>query len=319
MSARPWRMARLSSPSPGARKSSIELHSKAIDRSSRSSSKSRPHTAYNEATADADIGRIKDAYKKYGRNEAGVTKRLVQLPNGRVDLVFTVNEGEKTGIREINFVGNHAVSNYRLKSLIQTTTMNWLSWFKSTDVYDPDRLASDEEAIRRYYMKNGYADFQITKTDVTYHASPPGYVITITVDEGPQYHVSSVAVVSNIPKVDGPALNRFVALRPGDVYDAGSVDKSVEGITRDVARQGYAFSEARPHGERDSANHTIALSFSVDNGPKVYIERIDIVGNTRTRDFVIRREFDIGEGDPYNHVLIERAERRLNSLGYFKK
>ncbi|MGC2786101.1 MAG: outer membrane protein assembly factor BamA [Roseiarcus sp.] len=280
---------------------------------------SKPHTEYNEATAEADVGRIKDAYKKYGRNEAAVTKRLVQLPNGRVDLVFTINEGGKTGIRDIKFVGNHAVSNYRLRGLMQTSTMNWLSWFKSTDVYDPDRLASDEEAIRRYYMKNGYADFQITNTDVSYENNPPGYVITITVDEGPQYHVSSVSVVSNIPKVDGPALNRFVALRPGDVYDAGSVDKSVEAITRDVARQGYAFSEARPHGERDAANHTIALSFSVDNGPKVYIERIDITGNTRTRDYVIRREFDIGEGDPYNHVMIERAERRLNSLGYFKK
>ena len=280
---------------------------------------SKPHTAYNEATAEADIGRIKDAYKKYGRNEAGVTKRLVQLPNGRVDLVFTINEGEKTGIREIRFVGNHAVSDYRLRGLMQTSTMNWLSWLKSTDVYDPDRLASDLEAIRRYYMKNGYADFQITNTDVAYHANPPGYVITITMEEGPQYHVSSVSVVSNIPKVDGPALTRFVALKSGDVYDASSVDKSVEAITRDVARQGYAFSEARPHGERDTVNHTIAISFSVDNGPKVYIERIDIVGNTRTRDYVIRREFDIGEGDPYNHVLIERAERRLNSLGYFKK
>ena len=280
---------------------------------------SKPHTAYNEATAEADIGRIKDAYKKYGRNAAIVTKRLVQLPNGRVDLVFTINEGEKTGIREIRFVGNHAVSDYRLRGLMQTSTMNFLSWIKSTDVYDPDRLASDLEAIRRYYMKNGYADFQITNTDVAYQTNPPGYVITITMEEGPQYHVSSVSVVSNIPKVDGPALTRFVALRPGDVYDASSVDKSVEAITRDVARQGYAFSEARPHGERDTANHTIAISFSVDNGPKVYIERIDIVGNTRTRDYVIRREFDIGEGDPYNHVMIERAERRLNSLGYFKK
>ena len=280
---------------------------------------SKPHTAYDEATAEADIGRIKDAYKKYGRNEAKVTKRLVQLPNGRVDLVFTIDEGGKTGIREIQFVGNHAVSDYRLRGLMQTSTMNFLSWIKSTDVYDPDRLASDEEAIRRYYMKNGYADFRITNTDVVYQADPPGYVITITMEEGPQYHVSSVSVVSNIPKVDGPALTRFVDLRPGDVYDAGGVDKSVEAISRDVARQGYAFSEARPHGERDTANNTIALSFSVDNGPKVYIERIDIVGNTRTRDYVIRREFDIGEGDPYNHVLIERAERRLNSLGYFKK
>ena len=280
---------------------------------------SKPREPYNEATAEGDIARIKEAYKKYGRNEAAVTKRLVQLPNGRVDLVFTINEGEKTGIRAIRFVGNHAVSDYRLGNLMQTSTQNFLSWIKSTDVYDPDRLASDEEAIRRYYMKNGYADFRITNTDVAYQANPPGYVITITMEEGPQYHVSGVSVDSHIPQVNGPALLQFSALRPGDVYDAGGVDKTVDAMTRDVARQGYAFSEVRPHGERDTVNHTIALQFSVDNGPKVYVERIDIVGNTRTRDYVIRREFDIGEGDPYNHVLIERAERRLNGLGYFKK
>jgi len=280
---------------------------------------SKPHTAYNEATADADIERIKEAYKKYGRNEAVVTKRLVQLPNGRVDLVFTIDEHEKTGIREIRFVGNQAVSSYRLGSLMQTSTQNFLSWFKSTDVYDPDRLASDEEAIRRYYMKNGYADFRITNTDVQYQTNPPGYVITITMEEGPQYHVSGVAVDSHIAKVNGPALVPLVPLRPGDVYDAGGVDKAVDAISRNVATQGYAFSEVRPHGDRDTTNHTIALAFSVDDGPKVYIERIDIVGNTRTRDYVIRREFDIGEGDPYNHALIERGERRLNGLGYFKK
>ena len=280
---------------------------------------SKPHTIYNEATAEADIGRIKEAYKKTGRNAALVTKRLVTLPNGRVDLVFTINEGEKTGVREILFVGNHAYSDYRLHNLMQTSTMNLLSWFKNTDVYDPDRLASDEEAIRRFYMKNGYADFRITNTDVVYHDNPAGYVITITMDEGAQFHVSGVTVDSHIAKVDGPGLVRLVYMKPGDVYNASAVDKSVEAITREVARQGYAFSEARPHGQRDEINHTIALSFTVDDGPKVYIERIDIIGNTRTRDFVIRREFDIGEGDPYNHVMIERAERRLNALGYFKK
>jgi outer membrane protein insertion porin family len=280
---------------------------------------SKPGQAYDEARADGDVGRIKDAYKKYGQNEAQVTKRLVQLPNGRVDLVFTINEGSKTGIREIRFVGNNAVSDYRLRNLMQTSTMNFLSWLKSTDVYDPDRLATDEEAIRRYYMRNGYADFRITNTDVVYQANPPGYVITITMDEGPQYHVSGVSVDSHIPQVDGPALLRYSALRAGDVYDAGAVDKTVEAMTRDVARQGYAFSEVRPHGERDATNHAIALNYSVDNGPKVYIERIEIIGNTRTRDYVIRREFDIGEGDPYNHVMIEQAERRLNGLGYFKK
>ncbi|RBP09711.1 Beta-barrel assembly machine subunit BamA [Roseiarcus fermentans] len=280
---------------------------------------SKPGQPYSEAVGEGDVGRIKDAYKKYGRNEARVTKRLVTLPNGRVDLVFSIDEGDKTGIREINFVGNNAISSYRLHNLMQTSTMNLLSWFKSTDVYDPDRLASDEEAIRRYYMKNGFADFRIVNTDVTYQPNPAGYVITITVDEGPQYHVSGVSVDSHIPAVDGPALLSRSALHAGDVYDAGGVDKTVDQMTRAVATQGYAFSEVRPHGERDTVNHTIALNYSVDNGPKVYIERIDIVGNTRTRDYVIRREFDIGEGDPYNHVMIERAERRLNGLGYFKK
>src|SRR5271165_4630434 len=223
---------------------------------------SKPRTAYNEATAEGDIGRIKDAYRKFGRNAANVTKRLVELPNGRYDLVFTIDEGEKTGVREIRFVGNSAVSSYRLSGLMQTTTQNLLSWFKNTDVYDPDRLASDEEAIRRYYMKNGYADFRILNTDVTYQNNPPGYVITITLEEGPQFHVSSVTVDSHIPQVNGPALQQFSTLHPGDVYDAGGVDKTVEAMTRDVARQGYAFSEVRPHGERDTANHTIALQFS---------------------------------------------------------
>jgi outer membrane protein insertion porin family len=280
---------------------------------------SKPHTGFDEAKATADVDRIKGAYKKIGRAATNVTYRLVQLPNGRVDLVFKVDEGDKTGVREIRFVGNHAVSNYRLHQLMQTTEMNYLSWFKTSDVYDPDRLASDQEAIRKYYVKNGYADFHIVSSDVSYQTDPPGYIIVITVDEGQQYHVSSVNVTSHIPRVESASLNGFVALRAGDVYNAGAVEKTVDTLTREMARQGFAFSDVRPHGERDEATHQIAVAFTVDDGPKVYIERIDVSGNTRTRDYVIRREFDIGEGDPYNHELIERAERRLNRLGYFKK
>ncbi|HEY1940939.1 MAG TPA: outer membrane protein assembly factor BamA [Roseiarcus sp.] len=280
---------------------------------------SKGHTGFDEAKAKADVERLKDAYRKIGRSATQVSYRLVQLPNGRVDLVFTVNEGDKTGVREIKFVGNHAVSSYRLHSLMQTTEMNWLSWFKNSDVYDPDRLASDQEAIRKYYMKNGYADFRITNTDVAYQNDPAGYVITISVDEGQQYRVSSVDVTSHVGKVDSASLKGFVTLHAGDVYNATEVEKTVDSLTREMARQGYAFSDVRPHGERDEVAHKIAVAFTVDDGPKVYIERIDVVGNTRTRDYVIRREFDIGEGDPYNHTLIERAERRLNRLGYFKK
>jgi outer membrane protein insertion porin family len=280
----------------------------------------KSHTGFDAAKADADAERIKEAYKKIGHSEVKVSYRLVQLPNGRVDVVFKVDEGDKTGIREIKFVGNQAVSNYRLHSLMQTTEMNFLSWFKTTDVYDPDRMAQDEEAIRKYYMKNGYADFRITNTDVAYHGDPDaGYVITITVDEGVQYHVSGVTVTSHLAKVDSASLQPFVKIRAGDVYNATAVDATVNTITRELARQGYAFSDVRPHGQRDEATHQIAVAFTVDDGPKVYIERIDVVGNTRTRDYVIRREFDIGEGDPYNHSMVEQGERRLNRLGYFKK
>jgi outer membrane protein insertion porin family len=280
---------------------------------------SKPRAGFSEAVATADIDRIKEAYRKLGRSTAKASYRLVPLPNGRSDLVFTVDEGDKTGIREIKFVGNNAFSAYRLHGLMQTSEMNFLSFLKTSDVYDPDRVASDEEAIRKYYMKNGYADFRITNTDVHYQDDPAGYILTITMDEGPQYHVSSVKVDSHIPSVDGPALTRLVKLAPGDVYNASAVEVSTEAVTRDVDRQGYAFSEVRPHGDRNNVTHEIAVDFTVDDGPKVYIERIEITGNTRTRDYVIRREFDIGEGDPYNHALIEKAERRLNNLGFFKK
>ena len=169
-------------PSRATRRSrATSLRSKSSPRRAPASTKRRPRPT--SIASRTPIRRSAATRRK-------VSYRLVQLPNGRVDLVFTVDEGDKTGVREIKFVGNNAVSDYRLHSLMQTTEMNFLSWFKTTDVYDPDRLASDEEAIRKYYMKNGYADFRITNTDVAYQADPAGYVITITVDEGPQYHVS---------------------------------------------------------------------------------------------------------------------------------
>ena len=240
------------------------------------------------------------------------------LPNGRVDLVFKSVEGDKTGVKNIVFIGNQNISTWRLKSLMALTEMNWLSFFKTSDVYNPDTLASDEEAIRKYYQRYGYADFRITNTAVVYDPAEKGYIITISLEEGPQYHVSGMHVTSNLPKVPGGELEHLVTQHPGDVYNATAVEKSTEAMSRELARRGYAFSDVRPHGERNNVDHTIALGFTVDDAPKVYVERIDILGNTRTRDYVIRREFDIGEGDPYNHSLVERGERRLNGLDFFK-
>ncbi len=280
---------------------------------------SKSRGAYSPSTVQADIERILDLYRRGGRSDAAVTARTVDLPNGRVDVVFTINEGGKTGVRSIDFVGNNNFSTSRLRNLMQTTEMNWLSFFKSTDVYDPDKIASDQELIRRFYLKNGYADFRIVGSDVRYNAEGKGYDIVVTVEEGQQYRVGSINVETQIPDLDKTVLASTVKLAVGDVYNGDLVDKSVEAMTREVARKGYAFSSARPRGERDPATALISLSFVVEEGPRVYIERINVRGNTRTRDYVIRREFPLGEGDAYNRVLVDRAEKRLNNLGYFKK
>jgi outer membrane protein insertion porin family len=216
-------------------------------------------------------------------------------------------------------VGNKAFGESKLRGLMQTTEMNFMSWFKTSDVYDPDKIAADQEAIRRFYLRNGYADFRIVGSDVKFDSEAGGYHITITVEEGQQYTVGSVQVDSHLSDVPNDQLAPIVRLSPGDVYDGDLVEKSTEALTREVQRRGYAFSEVRPRGDRDPTTHKVNLAFVIDEGPRVYIERIDIKGNTRTRDYVIRREFDIGEGDPYNKVLIDRAERRLNGLGFFKK
>ena len=285
--------------------------------SSEITSKSRG--PYNPATVQADIQRIKDVYRRQGRGNANVTARTVDLPNGKLDVVFTIDEGDKTGVKTIEFVGNKAFSSGRLRGLMQTTESNLLSFIKTSDVYDPDKIATDEDLIRRYYLKNGYADFRIVGSDAHFDAAQGGYLVTITVEEGEQYTVGSLHIDSHIPELTNDQLLPFSRVSPGDVYNGDLVEKSTEALTREVGRRGYAFAQVRPRGDRDPSTHKVNLSFVVDEGPRVYIERINIRGNTRTRDYVIRREFEIGEGDPYNKVLIDRAERRLNGLGFFKK
>ncbi len=281
--------------------------------------RSKSRGAYDQATVDADVQRILDVYRRSGRSAASVSARTVDMPNGRVDVVFKIDEGDKTGVRDIRFVGNHVYSTSKLVGLMEMTEMNWLSFIKSSDVYDPDRLGKDEEAIRRFYLKNGYADFRVVGSDAIYEPARQGYVVTITVDEGPQYTVGTAGVESHLADVPEAALAPYVRLTPGEIYNGDKVEKTVEALTREVMKRGYAFSQVRPRGDRDPATRTVALNFVVEEAPRVYIERINIHGNTRTREYVIRREFEIGEGDAYNKVLIDRAERRLNSLGYFKK
>ncbi|WP_394112321.1 outer membrane protein assembly factor BamA [Xanthobacter wiegelii] len=279
---------------------------------------SKPRAPFNKSTVQADTQRIIEIYRRSGRSDVRVNPVTIDRGNGRVDLVFEIKEGDKTGIKDIKFVGNKAFSDWKLKDVISTTQTNWLSFLKSTDAYDPDRVNSDQELLRRFYLKNGYADFRIIGATAELDPAGGGYILTFTLDEGDQYRFGKVDVVSNIRDLPGDSLKRVVRAQDGQIYNAELVEKSVENLTIEASKSGYAFAQVRPRGDRDFQAKIINVVFVLEEGPRVYIERIEIRGNTRTRDYVIRREFDIGEGDAYNRVLVDRAERRLRNLGYFK-
>ncbi|MGE0846319.1 MAG: outer membrane protein assembly factor BamA, partial [Flavobacteriaceae bacterium] len=253
-----------------------------------------------------------------GRFSARVEPKIIDLPNNRVNLVFEIDEGDKTSVSRINFVNNTAYGDSTLRDVLITTEKNWLSWLRSSDVYDPDRLEADKELLRRFYLKNGYADFRVVSAVADYDRERNAFYITFTVDEGPRYTFGDIEVLSNISDVDPQLLYQLVLTDSGDIYNAETVDKTLEEMTLELARAGYAFAQVRPRGNRDYENKTISLTYIVEEGPRVYIERVNIRGNIRTLDHVIRRELDFAEGDAYNRVLVDRGLRRLRALDFFK-
>lgn len=279
---------------------------------------SKARGTLSRPTVQADVTRIIEIYHRSGRFDVRVEPKIIELPNNRVDLVFEISEGNKTGVKEIRFVGNNAYRSYRLKDVIKTVESNFLSFLQTADIYDPDRLEADRDAIRRFYLKNGYADVRVTSAVGEYDPSKKGFIVTFAIDEGSQYRVGSIDVVSNVRAIDPQSFRSRLRVSAGDVYNAELVEKTIENMTIEAAKRGYAFATVRPRGDRNFQSKVINIVFVLEEGPRVYIERVNIRGNTRTRDYVIRREFDISEGDAYNRALIDRAERRLKNLAYFK-
>jgi outer membrane protein insertion porin family len=279
---------------------------------------SKARDSLSRARVQADTQRIIDVYHRNGRFDVSVTPQIIERPNNRVDLIFMVQEGEKTGVKSINFVGNKSYSSWRLKEVIKTVQSNFLSFLQTTDVYDPDRMEADRDLIRRFYLKHGFADVQVVSAVAEYDPAKKGFNITFTIEEGPLYHFGSVDVQSNVRAVDSASLQSVLRMRQGDIYNGEAIEKTVEQVTIEVSRRGYPFASVRPRGDRNPQTRTINVAFVVDEGTRAYIERINIRGNIRTRDYVIRREFDIAEGDPYNRALVDRAERRLKNLNFFK-
>jgi outer membrane protein insertion porin family len=279
---------------------------------------SKPRGSLSRPMVQSDAQRISEIYRRQGRYDVSVVPQIIEQPNNRVDLIFEITEGGKTGVKSIEFVGNKAVSSYRLRDVIKTRESNILSFLGSGDIYDPDRVEADRDLIRRYYLKNGYADVQVVAALTEYDPARKGFLVTFKIEEGQQYRVGSIDVQSSIRGLDPNSLRPFLRLGIGSVYNGEAIEKSVEEMTVEASRRGYAFATVRPRGERNFQDATVSIVLSIDEGPRVYVERINVRGNTRTKDYVIRREFDIAEGDAYNRALVDRAERRLKNLDYFK-
>lgn len=278
----------------------------------------KSRSVFTRARVQSDVQRILDVYRRQGRFAATVEPKIIELEQDRVNLVYEINEGGSTKVKGINFVGNRAFSDSQLRDIISTTQTGWFDFLKGTSIYDPDRMSLDRELLRQYYMKNGYADANVTAGTAELDPDGQGFLITFAIEEGEPYTFGTVNIESSLPEVQPEAYNGKVMTLQGDTYNASLIDKTTEALTLAIAEEGFAFARVRPRAMPDPATRTIAIAYQVDEGPRVYIERINVVGNERTKDYVIRREFRLAEGDAYNPLMVDRAKKRLTGLGLFK-
>ena len=277
----------------------------------------KPRGSFSQDALNADVEAVKEAYNRIGRDDTQVTTQIMDLGENRVNVVFEINEGGRTKIASVNFNGNSAYGDRRLRDLISTKSSSFLSYFLRNDIYAEDRLRADEEALRRFYYNHGYADFRVISSSADLDPSTNEYVINFTVEEGERYTFGDVTIESNIEGITAESLGGLIETNAGNVYSAKDVEDTIIALTERVAGMGYAFAQVTPRGDRNFENRTISVVYAIDQGPRTYVERIEIRGNERTRDFVVRREFDISEGDAFNQVLVQRAKRRLEALDFF--
>jgi outer membrane protein insertion porin family len=274
-------------------------------------------SVFTRAKAQADVQRIIEVYRRTGRFAATVTPKVTPLEQNRVDVIYEIDEGPKTGVAKINFIGNKKFSSGELRGAILTKESRWWRFFSSNSNYDPDRLEYERDLLRQFYAKNGYADFQVLSAVAELTPDRKDFFITFTIDEGEKYTVGEVKVKTSLAKLDENVLENFVPIKTGQTFDGDRVEKATESITFATGSSGYAFVDVEPRLDRHADTKTIDITFEVNEGPRVYVERINVKGNTRTLDKVIRREIRVAEGDPYNKILIDRSKSRLKALDYF--
>jgi len=278
----------------------------------------QPRGIYTRARIQEDVGKLVELYRLSGRISATVTPKLVQLEQNRVDVVFEINEGPQTGIRAITFLGNTAFSDNDLREVMVTKQSVWWNLFTSNDNYDPNRLDYDREQLRKFYTNRGYYDFRVVSSVAELSPDDSAFGVTVTLDEGRKYNFGEVKVVTENNRLNGDFLKLLLPIRSGDLYESDKIETAVDALTFAAGSAGYAFVEINPTYTANPETGLVDVTFNVTEGDRVYVERINIVGNTRTVDRVVRREMALTEGDAFNRSLLERSRNNLRGLGFFK-
>ncbi len=303
---------------PLINKVAIEGNKRLSDDQIKPEIQTKPRAVFTSGLVEADRQKILDLYAKKGNFDATVTPQIIRQDQNRVDVVFQVVEGPTALISKIAIVGNHAFSESKLIDAISSREERWWRFLSTADQYDPERLQYDKELLRRFYLKNGYADFEALNATAELSPDRKGFFVSFAIHEGERYRLGTITATSQIKGVTPDELLSAVDLREGDWYDGDAVAKADDAMQDYVHNRGYAFVEVKPRVKKNTDKHTVDLLFDVGEGPRVYIERIDITGNTRTKDKVIRREFRLAEGDAFNAELIRKTRQRLQDLGYFQ-
>ncbi len=280
--------------------------------------KLRPRSVYTKTAVQNDVRRILDVYQKSGRFSAIITPKVIRLDQNRVNLVFEIDEGARTEIRNISFTGNKNFSDRKLREVVQTRETKWWRFFSSDDTFDQDRLNFDQELLRRFYVARGYADFRVVSATAELTPERDAFFVTFAIEEGPAYNFGRMDVSSQVQDLDTESLRGLILTKEGDVFNSEAIEKTIEAMTQKLGNLGYAFVDIDSQFNRDTTNHIIGINYTVKEGPRVYVNRINIQGNARTLDEVIRREFRLAEGDPYNASKLKRTQQRINNLGFFK-
>lgn len=278
-----------------------------------------PRQIYTRSKVRADVARIVELYRRQGRFAATIEPKLVQLDQNRVDIVYEISEGPKSKVRQINILGNEKFKDGELRSQMVTKQSRWFRIFSSGTSYDPDRLAYDQQKLRQFYLTEGYADFRVISAVAELTPDKQDFIITYVVEEGDRYKFGDVKVESDIRDLSSDLLTKRLPMKKGDWYNAKQVEDTVDTLSETAGLFGYAFADVSPDFNRSKEDLTMGINFRIANAPRVYVERVDINGNTLTQDKVVRREFRLAEGDAFNSFLVKRSKDRINSLGFFQE